>query len=63
MDCKKTQNAAKCPCPSQTCGRRGACCDCISGHLAKQTLPACCFPADKSKDRTFTGFAKAWGLI
>ena len=37
----------------------------VSNHLAKQTLPACCFPNGVSEGfgRSFEGFAKAWKII
>lgn len=40
------------------------CCDCISYHLASRQLPGCCFPpdAEKTYDRSFEMFAKAWNL-
>lgn len=60
MECIK-QNAAACPCPKEECPRRGACCDCLRHHLAKQQLPACCFAAANeplAKDRSFGAFAR-----
>ncbi len=65
MDCRIAQNKETCPCTNLDCERRGTCCQCISAHLSRQTLPRCCFPAeaDKAKDRSFKGFAKAWDLI
>lgn len=64
MNCKLETNAAKCPCAAKTCKNRGACCECLSSHLERKTLPRCFFPADpvKPADRSFLGFAKAWGL-
>ena len=64
MDCKKDQNAAGCTCTYTSCSRRGVCCDCIQYHLKSQQLPGCCFPseAEKTYDRSFTAFAKAWKL-
>jgi len=34
-------------------------------HLANKELPGCCFPAEaeKSYDRSFRAFAKAWKLL
>ena len=65
MECKQASNLENCPCPSETCERKGTCCECLSSHLAKDTLPACCFPEGKSKEfgRSFEGFARAWGII
>jgi len=64
MDCKAAQNAANCGCSYTTCGKRGVCCECLVSHLADKELPGCCFPpdAEKSYDRSFANFAKAWGL-
>ena len=65
MECKKEANTADCACTSESCERRGLCCECISAHLSKETLPACCFPKnpDKKFTRSFQGFAEAWGLV
>lgn len=64
MECQKERNSANCTCTALSCGRRGVCCDCIANHLAKRQLPGCCFPADAERtyDRSFEAFAKAWGL-
>ena len=64
MDCRKQENADRCGCTYTSCKRRGLCCECISAHLAKKQLPGCCFPseAEKTYDRSFAGFAKAWKL-
>ncbi len=64
MECKKQENAANCGCSSTSCATRGTCCDCISSHVAKKQLPGCCFPpeAEKTYDRSFENFAKAWDL-
>jgi len=64
MECKKEQNAESCACTYASCGRRGVCCDCISYHLKMKQLPGCCFPpeAEKTYDRSFQSFAKAWNL-
>lgn len=65
MECKQPANLEKCPCTSDTCERRGYCCECLSNHLARQTLPACCFPNGvfEGFGRSFEGFAKAWKII
>ena len=64
MDCKRKKNSDNCTCTYLACDRRGACCDCISYHLSQKQLPGCCFPtaAEKTYDRSFTAFAKAWKL-
>ncbi len=63
MECQKPQNAANCPCTSLDCPRRGVCCQCISAHLARKTLPRCCFPpGPEPKGRSFQDFAKAWNV-
>lgn len=64
MECKKEHNLANCTCTYTSCGRRGICCDCIATHLASRQLPGCCFPpeAERTYDRSFEAFARAWGL-
>jgi len=64
MECKKEENAATCACTYTSCSRRGMCCECIQYHLAMKQLPGCCFPpeAEKTYDRSFKNFAKAWDL-
>ena len=64
MDCKKEENLARCACTYLSCSKRGACCDCITSHLASKQLPGCCFPpeAEKTYDRSFAAFAQAWNL-
>ena len=64
MSCKQEENAANCTCSNLSCSKRGACCDCLSTHLKNQQLPGCCFPpeAEKTFDRSFAAFAKAWKL-
>ncbi len=63
MECKKEANKAACTCTSD-CGTKGTCCDCLRKHLARKQLPGCCFPAEAERtyDRSFKNFAKAWGL-
>jgi hypothetical protein len=63
MECKKKSNLNKCTC-SAGCDKKGVCCDCLHYHLAGRQLPGCCFPpeAEKTYDRSFEAFAKAWGL-
>lgn len=64
MECKKEQNLERCGCTNTSCGKRGVCCDCIASHLGSRQLPGCCFPpdAEKTYDRSFKAFAKAWSL-
>ena len=64
MECKQEQNAENCGCTYMSCDNRGICCQCIQNHLPKKQLPGCCFPPDveKTYDRSFQAFAKAWKL-
>ena len=64
MKCKKDRNLTDCPCTWPGCANKGICCDCIRSHLAKKQLPGCCFPgeAEKTYDRSFENFARAWNL-
>ncbi|MDD4889043.1 MAG: DUF6485 family protein [Phycisphaerae bacterium] len=64
MECRKPRNTKRCTCTYTSCGNRGVCCDCIAQHLASCQLPGCCFPpeAEKTYDRSFEAFAKAWSL-
>ncbi len=64
MECRKQANADTCGCTYSSCERRGVCCECIQYHLSHRQLPGCCFPpqAEKTYDRSFAAFAKAWKL-
>jgi hypothetical protein len=64
MECKKEATADRCGCTYTSCERRGLCCECIQYHLGSKQLPGCCFPpeAEKTYDRSFKAFAKAWKL-
>lgn len=64
MECKKGKNASGCGCTYDSCDKRGLCCDCIQYHLSMKQLPGCCFPpeAERTYDRSFKAFAKAWKL-
>ncbi len=64
MECKSQETAKTCACTYSSCDRRGMCCDCIAYHLASKQLPGCCFPpeAERTYDRSFEAFAKAWTL-
>jgi len=53
MECNKEQNLANCNCSYPGCPRKGVCCECISYHLSS---------VEKTYDRSFKAFAKAWGL-
>jgi len=63
MECKQEQNLQHCSC-TYSCSKRGLCCDCIAFHLASRELPGCCFPpeVEKTYDRSFEAFARAWSL-
>jgi hypothetical protein len=63
MECKKAKNTKNCTC-TYSCSTKGVCCDCLSYHLKSRQLPGCCFPpkAEKTYDRSFAAFARAWGL-
>ncbi len=64
MECKKSKNVKECNCSYAGCSKKGTCCECISFHLSMKELPACCFPAaaERTYDRSFVAFAKAWNL-
>ncbi len=41
-DCpNKERNAQGCPCTSESCARRGVCCECIQHHGSRGQKPAC----------------------
>jgi len=60
----KSVNEKRCTCTYPGCPNHAVCCDCLHAHLAKKELPGCCFPkeAEKTYDRSFSAFAKAWNL-
>jgi len=64
MECNKERNSERCGCTYTACDKRGVCCECIQSHLASRQLPGCCFPpkAEKTYDRSFKAFARAWNL-
>ncbi len=64
MECKKESNMDFCNCTYPGCDKKGICCECLQYHLKMQQLPGCCFPpeVEKTDDRSFTAFAKAWNL-
>ena len=63
MECKKQKNLDGCTC-TYSCSKRGMCCDCVAQHRAANQLPGCFFPreAEKTYDRSFAAFARAWNL-
>ena len=64
MECKKERNLSDCNCSYPGCPKKGLCCECLRQHLAARQLPGCCFPdeVEKTFDRSFSAFAKAWQL-
>ena len=62
MECNKEKNKAKCNCTYEPCSRKGICCECITYHLQRRELPACCFPdeVEKTYDRSFEKFASLY---
>jgi len=64
MECKQKEILERCNCSYPGCPKKGHCCDCLAYHLAKRQLPACCFPdeVERTWDRSFESFAKAWEL-
>ncbi|HOQ04609.1 MAG TPA: DUF6485 family protein [Anaerohalosphaeraceae bacterium] len=64
MECKQQKNLKFCSCSYPGCDRKGICCECLQYHLKNRQLPGCCFPpaAEKTYDRSFAAFAKAWNL-
>jgi hypothetical protein len=64
MECRQKANSKDCTCTYSGCEKRGVCCECIQYHLSLRQLPGCCFPpeAEKTYDRSFKAFAKAWKL-
>ena len=45
------ENKKDCPCTYEPCEKKGMCCECLRYHLARDELPACCFPPEV--ERTF----------
>jgi hypothetical protein len=64
MECKQAKNLKDCACTYGGCSKKGVCCECIQYHLRMRELPGCCFPpdAERTYDRSFAAFAKAWGV-
>lgn len=64
MECQKKENLKNCTCTYAGCDKTGMCCECIAYHLSARQLPGCCFPpeVEKTYDRSFKVFAKAWKL-
>lgn len=71
MECKKIENAERCPCTYISkrtgvhCAKKGICCECLKHHLSVRQLPACCFPPEvaKTDERSFGAFVEAWNLL
>lgn len=65
MECKQQENLRDCGCTYSSCSRQGICCQCLAYHLKSRQLPGCCFPpkAEKTYDRSFENFARAWKLV
>ena len=61
MDCKKTANAASCPCTYNPCSRKGLCCECVKYHRENDELPGCYFDAkaEKTYDRSVDFFIRS----
>jgi hypothetical protein len=62
MECQKEQNKKQyCNC-TYSCGKKGACCDCLHYHRQMGQLPACYFPEDveKTYDRSIDRFIKLY---
>jgi len=55
-------NNERCNCTYSGCSHHGLCCECLSSHLSRKELPACCFPpdAEKTYDRSFRKFIEVW---
>lgn len=51
-----------CSCTYTGCARHGLCCQCLSYHLNKKQLPACCFPpeVERTYDRSFKKFIETY---
>ena len=45
------RNKADCPCITKTCANVGICCDCISRHRQKATMPKCLKELTLSSER------------
>lgn len=60
--CNIDKNKAGCTCTYEPCGRKGACCECLSYHRRSGELPGCLFPPDVEKtcDRSIEAFVKTF---
>ncbi|NIA15209.1 MAG: cytosolic protein [Nitrospiraceae bacterium] len=58
----ESKNLARCNCSYPGCSKKSMCCECLHSHLASRQLPGCCFPdtVEKTFDRSFDAFIKAW---
>lgn len=43
-------NLLMCPCTSETCGRRGICCECLQAHASSGSTVACMRAARRDPD-------------
>ena len=41
MECQQMNNLKSCSCTSESCERKGICCECVAHHRAKGQLPSC----------------------
>ena len=59
-----SMNMERCTCTYPGFSNHAVCCECLHMHLSRKELPGCCFPpeAEKTYDRSFRAFAKAWKL-
>ena len=59
MECNQQEILQRCTCSYDPCQRKGQCCECLSYHLTRKELPACCFPpeVERTFDRSFARFA------
>jgi len=58
MPCK-TNESMKCPC-TDSCVRRGKCCECVAFHRKNRKFPACFFSAEAERtyDRSYAALKK-----
>jgi hypothetical protein len=60
MECSQDRIWQRCPCTCEPCGFKGKCCECLSYHLSRRELTACCFPpeVEATQDRSFARFTQ-----
>lgn len=58
MNCTQAKNAEACPCTYTTCEKRGACCQCVAFHRARNEMVACYFrpEVERTYDRSIEKF-------